>query len=457
SFTGPYLTATATDTDGNTSQFSAPTSGARMSLILQVGNDKPKAQIQTKQSRDLADNRIGSQWDSLAQYDLKGIIDNEIFDKGLKRVRLAANGISWDHIDWDKSEFTIDPSVDDLLNTVAENDVTITYVLSFWDKAVGKGENCPRFQTEEEIQRYIDFVRFIVRHFKDRVQYFEIWNEPDIGVCVQQIEVDDYINLVRRVIPVIRQEYPDAKVKVGGTINPREIENRNYLFGILNSDIMPLVDAISWHMGPSVSPEYEYWREYYYEYPSLIQEIKNVASTNGFIGEYIADELTWWTPESVPSYERELGTYSETVSAKYFARGVIMNLGMDITVGLAGPSPDRRVSFSTIRNLCTVMAGIQPVGLTMEIQSESTNIASYVFSQSNGDYLVALWTDGVAVEDDPGVPATLTLSGFSGQDVIGIDVLYGFEQQIITRMQDGNMVIRNLLVKDYPIILRLTP
>jgi hypothetical protein len=40
--------------------------------------------------------------------------------------------------------------------------------------------------------------------------------------------------------------------------------------------------------------------------------------------------------------------------------------------------------------------------------------------------------------------------------VKGIDVLYGFEQELITSMEDGNIVIRDLLVKDYPIILRLT-
>jgi hypothetical protein len=455
SFTGLHLTATATDTDGNTSPFSSPTSGMRASLILQVGNDLPRTQLRNKRSGELEDNRIGSQWDSLAQFDLSGIIDSEIFGLGLKRVRLAANGISWDHIDWDIPELTIDPSVDDLLSTIAKNEVTITYVLSFWDKAGEQGENCPRFTTEDEIQRYIDFVRFIVLRFKDRVQYFEIWNEPDIGECVQHIKVDDYINLVMRVMSVLDQEHPEVKVKVGGTINPRETENRNYLFSILSSDIMPLVDAISWHMGPSVSPEYEYWRAYYYEYPSLVQEIKDVASANGFTGEYIADELTWWTAESVPVYEQYMGTYSELVSAKYYARGILLNLGMDISVGVGGSSPDRMISFSTVRNLCTIMAGAMPITLPMEIQSDATNITRYTFSLSNGDYLVALWADGVAVEDDPGISTKLTFPGLSGEEAIGIDVLYGFEQQLIVESEDGNLVLRDLLVKDYPIILRL--
>ena len=80
---------------------------------------------------------------------------------------------------------------------------------------------------------------------------------------------------------------------------------------------------------------------------------------------------------------------------------------------------------------------------------------SYTFVLPNGDTLVALWTDGVAVDDDPGVSATLTFPGSSVQSVIGIDVLHGFEQELIIETENGNLVIRSLLVKDYPIILRL--
>jgi hypothetical protein len=67
---------------------------------------------------------------------------------------------------------------------------------------------------------------------------------------------------------------------------------------------------------------------------------------------------------------------------------------------------------------------------------------------------VALWTDGVAVEDDPGIKATLTIPNFSAGEVVGIDVLIGFEQQLIFEFEDGNLIVPNLLVKDYPIILR---
>jgi len=80
---------------------------------------------------------------------------------------------------------------------------------------------------------------------------------------------------------------------------------------------------------------------------------------------------------------------------------------------------------------------------------------SFGFSLPNGDRLFALWTDGVAVDDDPGVPSTLTFPGTSAQKVIGIDVLHGFEQELIIENENGDLVIHNFLIKDYPIILRL--
>jgi len=81
----------------------------------------------------------------------------------------------------------------------------------------------------------------------------------------------------------------------------------------------------------------------------------------------------------------------------------------------------------------------------------------YEFTLPTGDRLVALWTNGVAVDDDPGLSATLTIPASTALGMVGIDVLHGFGQQMMPSEEDGNLVIRNLLVKDYPIILRLSP
>lgn len=461
SFAGPHLTATTTDSGGNTSEFSIATSGTSKSSVIQEGNNLPRTQLQPKQSNELEDNRIGIHFSHLwhPEYDPEVfphlVLDTKyIFELGLKRVRLAINDVDSYRVEWSKPEFSIDPSHDDFITGIADNGITITYILSFWDKeyvAQGGEVQYPRFKTEEEIQRYLDFVQFTVHHFKDRIQYYEIWNEPNIEDTIQWIEVDDYINLVERAVPVIREEYPEAKIVVGSTSSLIDQESQEYLFTILKSDIMPLVDVVEWHPMYGSSPEYDWHREYYYEYPSIIQEIKDVASAHGFRGEYVADEIHWCTPDQP---EPPWPTYTETKSAKYLARGIVMHLGMDVTVSHI-LLRDKPLTFHTVQNLCTVMAGAEAINLSIGIQSEATNIENYSFSLPNGDKLIALWTDGVAVDNDPGVKATVTIPNYSAQEVMGIDVLNGYQQPLTICNENNNLIIQNLIVRDYPLILRI--
>ncbi len=226
---------------------------------------------------------------------------------------------------------------------------------------------------------------------------------------------------------------------------------------------MPLADVISWHGMYDTSPEYDSCREYYYDYPSIVQEIKNVASAYGFTGEYVDDEIHWQAPDQSAG---GWPTYSEIKSAKYLMRSIVMHLGMDITVSQITLWGKPHL-FHANQNVCTIMAGAEPVDLPLEIQrktesglgcqlASSKNIREYAFSLPNGDKLVALWIDGEALDYYNGINATVTVPDFSTQGVTGIDVLYGFEQELVTSTEDGNLVIENLLVKDYRIILRLS-
>ncbi len=426
----------------------------------------PKTQLQSRDSLELGDNRIGIHFCDLWKLEPEvfpdGVLDaSHIIEQGVKRARFAINNLDSDRVHWDKPENTIDPSHDDFITSLAENGITMTYVLSFWDKeyvAQGGEVHSPRFKTEDEIQRYLNFVRSIVRHCKDRIEYYEIWNEPNIeSMPLQWIEVDDYINLVKRTVPVIRQEYPEAKIVAGGVSYLRQQAAYDYLLAIISSDeIMPLVDVISWHAMYNTSPEHEFHRDYYYEYPSIVQEIKDIASAHGFEGEYVADELHWATSGCWPNYPP--GTYSETKCTKYFARGILMNLGIDVSVSqfyCVPPSGQPLQIVHTIQNLCTVMDGAEPVDLAVEIEAE--NIRNCCFSSPDSSRLLALWVDGVATDDNPSIEATLTFPNFSTQKVTAIDVLNGIEQELMTSTDKGNLVIKNLFVKDYPIILKLSP
>jgi hypothetical protein len=457
-FVGPYLTATSTDMDGNTSEFSLPTSVSARYLKLQQGNDLSISPFQARCSSELLDNRLGTFWGYVQS--VEGWGDASCTPqgiKGLKMVRLSFNEVEdWPSIDWSQPELSITAEQDALVTSLAENGITVTYLLNFWDKA-NHPQGWPaipsRFTTEEEIQRYLEYVRFIVGHFKGRVRYFELWNEPDAGSAIQHIKPQDYVELVKRVVPVIRSEDPDAKIVVGSIIfhNPY---GQYYLSNLIQSDAMPLVDVVAWHPFFFIGPDYEDEWAYYYAYPAMLREIKQTAIAHGFEGEFRGDEIGWCSPD-INDCGAALHMFSNTIAAKYHTRGIVMHLGEDVTVHLGGMSERRRETSAVVSNLATVLAGAGAEPFPIQVQTTVTNVVSYTFSLPNDDHLIALWTDGVAVDEDPGTVATLILPGFAEQKVIGIDVLYGFEQPIITSEEDGNLVIRDLLVKDYSILFRI--
>jgi hypothetical protein len=475
SFIGPCLTATATSADGNTSPFSVPTSGTSRLLILQQENDLPKAKLQSKQSKELLDNNIGN-FVSLKRPDetLPEDYVNWINNFGYKWDFLTIDWFDFTEVleSGEYSEFTITSEQDKIITGLVDNGINVIYCLVYYEPIeidipfsfenleaylVKDPDKEGRFRTEGEIQRYLDYVRFIVSHFKDRIKYYQILNEPLNGIRGQYVKSEDYINLVERVIPVIRDECPDAKIIVGSVFGlpdepgciPSEPTCYEYLFNILNSDIMPLVDGISFHPSPELSPEHG-GDSYYKYYQQTIQEIKDVATFNGFRGEFITEGPTFACQARPP----QTYYYSDIIAAKYNSRSVIMHLNKNFIVIL--PLGEGLLKVRATKNLCTIMAGAKPVSLPIGIESEATNITSYSFSLSNGDTLIALWTDGIAVDEDPGIKADLTLKNFTAQDVVGIDVLRGYYQTIITSSENGNLIIQNLIVRDYPLILHIT-
>jgi len=462
SFTGPYLTATATDADGTTSEFSFVITHA---MRLQEGNTHASVKLQYKPSNELEDNRLGGDLtDFYSGSDRQTVIDQDI-TVGLKHEKMAINELEYFsntrafevHLDWSKPELLIPPEFDKYVNDLVSNDIIITYVLIFWDKANHPEgwEVQSRFKTEEEISRYLEYVRFIVSHFKGRVRYYELWNEPDTEFPLQYIEPADYINLAKRTISVIKEIDPEAKIIVGSVSGTVGWDVQEYLFKILNSDLMLIADAVSWHPLYGNTPDSEQNPEYYANYPSLLAEIMSTAKRNGFQGEFIASEISY-NSTGCGGCGINDPFFSDIVSAKYTARGHILHLGNGVSSHGVGLAFERPFHNNMIKNIANIFAGASAEAFAVEIQTDAQNIKTFTFTKTDGNKLVAIWTDGVAVEIDSGMLATLTIPNFSAGEVTGIDVLYGFEQQLITSSENGNLVIRGLLIKDYPIILRIT-
>ncbi len=135
--------------------------------------------------------------------------------------------------------------------------------------------------------------------------------------------------------------------------------------------------------------------------------------------------------------------------AKGFSRG------RDHVIG--GGHPFRETVFKTVKNLCLTLEGVEAVLLPVEIDIDTDGTVAYcAFRYPNGDRMLAIWTDGIAQDEDPGVLATITFPGLTAEKIVAIDVLHGFEQELVFEIDGDSTIIRDLLVKDFPILIHLS-
>jgi hypothetical protein len=422
-------------------------------LILQSGNYSPVTLLVNKPSSELDDNRIGD----VAETQHVG---PRVWNGGAKWMRVIVDAAGeWQHVDWESGEYNIDPDEDKAIDDLVSNGVRVMIVLDVWYP----DHRTVYYKSEEDLALYLNWVRFMVQHFKGRVEYYEILNEPDLNFSAPSgMPVDKYAHLVERTVPVIREEDPAAKIVVGAVPDTRFNDARDWIWGLLNSGVMPLVDGFSWHgmygAAPSDDPrgvrdpDNPQMENYWENYPAFVEQIKSVAASNGFNGEFLTEEMLWRT--STHPHESEPYGFTDMSAAKYYARAIIIHLGLDVSPGLAIiPEDERPISYAIIRSLANIMAGTNPTQLPVVVESEANNLRYYTFTYSNGDRLLAIWTDGAAAEDDSAVSATLMVPNFSSGEVVGFDVLYGFEQQIQVSNENGDLMVPDLQVKDYPLIL----
>jgi hypothetical protein len=478
-FSGPWLTATSQAPDENTSPFSKPTTGERLVIDLQADNTKSKSRIETSPASMLADNQIGPMMSLGAGFDSEqgaSEILRFMDDVGYTWIRLSLDCFDWSEIVEGQCGYSttdINPVHDQLITDLATRGTTILYCLVFWYSEIDDPGTTgySRFKTQDEIDRYLDYAQTIAEHFKGRIQYYEISNETFFGedstFTQQNIALDDYINLVHQVIPVIKGADPDAKVVAGPAPAVYEQDCYEYELGILSSDlIMPEVDAVSWHPGPypvELSDEVDHL----YRVPETIQEMQSNAESHGFTGEYIPEEIQWPTSYN-PSPSEPWNVFNEIVSAKYYGRGILDHRGLGLPALLAGTASEWNLpKMDVIRNLANLLAGAEPTPLTSEIESELTDVVSYAFTYEGEDsYLITLWEDGFATDQiEPGTPLTLTLpnlatalriSDLSELSIIGFDVLHNFQQSLEAHLDGDSLVIPDLQVRDYPLVLRLS-
>jgi hypothetical protein len=416
-------------------------------MVVQQGNDSPAFILKTLPSQKLADNHTGIWWEDYDSYQ----DSNFIYSNGFTRMRIGML-MDWksDDQEWPLTEDTLLKHVDDKITEYAEEGIEIALIIQ-------EGTDVPFIVqefTQEDIDKLLGVTKFIVEHFKGRIGYYEIYNE--FG---NTAKVHTYADLVEQSAALIKEIDPDAKVIFGSVPGDklegeegygeqlRFVMNTGYMWALINAVDFSQIDGFSWH------PIYEQIPEdpLYQEYPQLVKKIKAQLSVRGFTGEYFADEVLWSASDGFPGNP----PLSRIIAEKYYLRAITEHRGLDVNVTINTFFQEPVVG--AIRNLNNVLAGAEPteIDLSLETSIDVEYLRSYAYTLPDGNILVAVWNNGAAVENDHGVGSTITINDFSAENAIGIDVVHGFEQELITDAIDGNLIIRDLQLKDYPIIIKL--
>ncbi len=323
--------------------------------------------------------------------------------------------------------------------------------MTFFDPQIVTYPGYVRFKDEAEIQRYLDYVNMIVTRYAGKIAYYETWNEADLAHVDDQQSLDlaDYLSVVRRMIPVIRAADPQARIVLGGSSAQHDPPAQAYLPGLLQSDLMPLVDGIALHPMYGDSPDYERFHDYYYNYDTMIENYKQMAAAHGFTGEWFAEEMVWRVQENVVINEPEY--YSHPVAVKYYARGITINRGLGVYPGIGGEDHEAVAGqVSLEQRMNTLLTGVQRAQVGIQVDQPSIRLRSYAFSLPGSGVMVALWNDITAADYDPGTPVTVTVDGLSAGSVTGKDPLLNYQQVLLKENLGGDTVIEGFLIKDYP-------
>jgi len=343
-----------------------------------------------------------------------------------------------------------------------------------------------------QLEGYLNYVRFMVKHFKGRVRYFEVWNEW--GPFSYE-EGKRYARLLKVALPVIHEECPEAKVIPASPgwiqfMPDRAEHGFSFFKALADEGLLSRVDVLAFH--PFYDPSQE--DRFLANFVTDFHEFQRFARASGFKGnEYFASEWDFFTayPHSdLPSYndrenhsEMQKAIYSSRLSTLFAHLGIVnfWNETLQTMMTMRGLSLFRNnfsnevvcptqpeIIYYMFRTLATVFEGAigadAPVNFSevREVFLPSNNtgriVEQYGFRRGR-ELLVAFWRPGLAAEigkDFVSVTVDVSVKSPTARQATLIDVLNGTETPLNVSRLGNNLLIAKVHAESWPRILRIS-
>lgn len=176
----------------------------------------------------------------------KGFEDRAISlmkNSGIGNVR---DGVEWRTYETSKGQYAVPADYDETVDKLRANDIDILLTLCYGNALYTKTSQYIPVSTDE-VEGFKNYAANLVNDMRGRVNYFEIWNEPNLtgGFNEGGDDGTGYGELVKAVYPVIKSANPDNYVMGYASTGLNSAIDRTAATGA--SDYM---DAASFHPYP---------------------------------------------------------------------------------------------------------------------------------------------------------------------------------------------------------------
>ena len=122
-------------------------------------------------------------------------------------IRWVRADFSWSGVEWEKGNWRFE-HLDRVLDETQKAGLTVLPILDYdvsW-----------AYPAYQHLDEWSEYVRKLVTRYKDRIRYWEVWNEENIVNFWKNPDPKAYTALLKRTYEVIKEIDPDLKVVFGG-------------------------------------------------------------------------------------------------------------------------------------------------------------------------------------------------------------------------------------------------
>ncbi len=170
-------------------------------------------------------------------------------------IKYWRDDFTWSRVEKTKGVYTVPEAWDTWVDYSIELGMEPMPILDYGNSAV-YGSVDPTNQ--DWVDGYVNYCKYMIKHYKDKIEYFEIWNEWNIGlgdVPKNYQSAEYYASVLYQVAKAIKSdpETRHAKLIAGATSQAKPEWTAQFLDYEVNGDkLSNYIDAISYH--PYIQP-----------------------------------------------------------------------------------------------------------------------------------------------------------------------------------------------------------